>query len=240
MENNQKFDDMLVQDLEGSCLPCDVLKQVNPWSTAFRYLLWGTGISALMSGFLGDLLTLIGFASLRRENSWFRRGGLFCIWRLIGIVLLRLPFFDGLSVVSPTGIALSAIFSLIPFIGQLLCLTCAILEVYRKNRQAPPTKLTVQLPLYAFSVSLFAVVTTVFEQIDTVNAGLSILYIVLFFANLLLIAFLFTMIQGLHDAAADMDSAGYSLEPASLPLPAWQIILVGILFMAAMAAFEFF
>ena len=89
-------------------------------------------------------------------------------------------------------------------------------------------------------MSLFAVVTTVLEQIDTVSTGYYILSAVLLFANLLLIAFLFTIIQGLHDAAADMDSAGYALEPASLPLPAWQIILFGILFMAAMAAFEFF
>ena len=239
MENNQKFDNMLVQDLEGSCLPCDVLKQVNPWSNAFRYLLWGTGISGLFNGFLGNLLTLIGFASLRHENHWFRRGGLFCIWRLIGIILLRLPVFDGLSAFSYTGISLAVVFNLIPFIGQLLCLTCALLEIYRKNRQAPPTNLTVCLPLYAFSVSLFAVVTTVLEQIDTVSTGYYILSAVLLFANLLLIAFLFTIIQGLHDAAADMDSAGYALEPASLPLPSWQIILFGILFMAAMAAFEF-
>ena len=147
MENNQKFDNMLVQDLEGSCLPCDVLKQVNPWSNAFRYLLWGTGISGLFNGFLGNLLTLIGFASLRHENHWFRRGGLFCIWRLIGIVLLRLPVFDGLSAFSYTGISLAVVFNLIPFIGQLLCLTCALLEIYRKNRQAPPTYLTVCLPL---------------------------------------------------------------------------------------------
>ena len=240
MENNQRFDDMLVLDLEGSSLPCDVLKQVNPWSNAFRYLLWGTGISGLMNGFLGNLLTLIGFAILRRENHWFRRGGVFCIWRLIGIILLRLPVFDGLSVFSFAGISLSVVFNLIPFIGQLLCLTCALLEVYRKNHQAPPTNLTVQLPLYAFSVSLFAVVTTILDQIKAVSTGYYILFIILLFANLLLIAFLFTIIQGLHDAAADMDSARYALEPASLPLPAWQIILLGLLFMSAIEALKCF
>ena len=61
MENNQKFDNMLVQDLEGSCLPCDVLKQVNPWSNAFRYLLWGTGISGLLNGFLGNEEIILSF-----------------------------------------------------------------------------------------------------------------------------------------------------------------------------------
>lgn len=234
MENNQKFDEMLVQDLESSCLPCDVLKQVNPWSNAFRYLLWGTGISGLINGFLGNLLTLIGFAFLRRENHWFRRGGLFCIWRMAGIVLLRLPAFDDLSIASFKGIALAVVFNFIPFLGHLLCLTCALLDVYRKNNQAPPTNLTVQLPIYAFSVSLFSIVTTILDQVDSVSAGYYILHGVLFLANLLLLAFLFTIIQGLHDAAADMDSAGYALEPAFLPLPAWQIILGGVIFLAAL------
>lgn len=240
LENNQRFDDMLVQDLETSCLPCDVLKQVNPWSNAFRYLFWGIGISGLFNGFLGNLLTLIGFASLRRENPWFRRGGLFCIWRLIGFTILCLPVFDGLSSDSIVGISLAVIFNLAPFIGQPLCLACAILEVYRKNRQSPPSNLAVLLPIYAFSVSLFAVITTVLDQIRTEHSGFYILYLILFLANLLLIAFLFTIIQGLHDTAADLDSTSYELTPAPLPLPAQQIILLGILFMAGMTAIEIF
>jgi len=93
MKNNMRFDAMLVQDLECAHLPCSILKQIKPWSLAFKHimlgyvLMWLAAFSLSFAPrhpdkpwliFLGNLfavlqaaLVYIGFRSLRNVNRCF-------------------------------------------------------------------------------------------------------------------------------------------------------------------------
>ena len=74
----------------------DDMRVVTPWWTAMNRVLWGMGLNVFTLNVLslniflpalGDVLTLLGFRSLRRENAGFR----LCWWVSVFNCLLSLP-----------------------------------------------------------------------------------------------------------------------------------------------------
>ena len=148
MENNQKFDATLSQYLECASLPCDVLKQVNPWMTIFKQMMWGYVLMWLgaicldfaprypekpwlsllgnSSAILCYVLLYVCFRSLRNVNHWFR----FC-WIVKMLDLLHAVAEIGLGQLYPGSSEPPVWFGVLFRSIFYLCLWWGILSVQR-------------------------------------------------------------------------------------------------------------
>ena len=79
MTDERRFDDLLRED--AAALPPPAAGEINPWSMAMTRVLWGLGLITITLNFLyldvilpavGGLLLVLGFCTLRRENTPLR------------------------------------------------------------------------------------------------------------------------------------------------------------------------
>jgi len=79
--NESDFESALIDTLSQTP-PDDIIKQVNPWRRAMRFVIIGIALNVVTLNFLllnyilptiGIILTLLGFRTLRNENIWFKR-----------------------------------------------------------------------------------------------------------------------------------------------------------------------
>lgn len=87
--SEQEFETML-KDSMAELPPDDIAYEVTPWRKAINRILTGFALSAITLNFLGlnyllpaigMFLTLLGFRTLRNENSWFRACWIFTVIR---------------------------------------------------------------------------------------------------------------------------------------------------------------
>ena len=241
MDENREFDHMLAQDLSQLAPPDDVLKKVNPWSAAFHKILWGIGLTHiivpipifLVPGFfhlLGTLMLLAGFCAVRRENRWFRLCWYLSLWRTAGATFALLLTASGYPLSNWLTIFLELLISTIPFIAQYICLAYAILAVYRKAGQFPATNAALQLPIFCLLFILLAVIQFLYQEIIPATSLYSALvFLLILFVGLGLLAFLFRLMEGLWQTAQSLDCIGYAITPVSARWPAKWFILIYLL-----------
>lgn len=108
MTDERRFDDLLRED--ASALPPPAAGEINPWSMAMTRVLWGLGLITITLNFLyldvilpavGGLLLVLGFCTLRRENTPLRWCYILSLASLAVrgacIVLAALPVETGLA-----------------------------------------------------------------------------------------------------------------------------------------------
>lgn len=108
MTDERRFDDLLRED--AAALPPPAAGEINPWSMAMTRVLWGLGLITITLNFLyldvilpavGGLLLVLGFCTLRRENTPLRWCYILSLASLAVrgacIVLAALPVETGLA-----------------------------------------------------------------------------------------------------------------------------------------------
>lgn len=108
MTDERRFDDLLRED--AAALPPPAAGEINPWSKAMTRVLWGLGLITITLNFLyldvilpavGGLLLVLGFCTLRRENTPLRWCYILSLASLAVrgacIVLAALPVETGLA-----------------------------------------------------------------------------------------------------------------------------------------------
>lgn len=108
MTDERRFDDLLRED--ATALPPPAAGEINPWSMAMTRVLWGLGLITITLNFLyldvilpavGGLLLVLGFCTLRRENTPLRWCYILSLASLAVrgacIVLAALPVETGLA-----------------------------------------------------------------------------------------------------------------------------------------------
>lgn len=108
MTDERRFDDLLRED--AAALPAPAAGEINPWSMAMTRVLWGLGLITITLNFLyldvilpavGGLLLVLGFRTLRRENTPLRWCYILSLASLAVrgacIVLAALPVETGLA-----------------------------------------------------------------------------------------------------------------------------------------------
>ena len=108
MTDERRFDDLLRED--AAALPAPAAGEINPWSMAMTRVLWGLGLITITLNFLyldvilpavGGLLLVLGFCTLRRENTPLRWCYILSLASLAVrgacIVLAALPVETGLA-----------------------------------------------------------------------------------------------------------------------------------------------
>ena len=108
MTDERRFDDRLRED--AAALPPPAAGESNPWSMAMTRVLWGLGLITITLNFLyldvilpavGGLLLVLGFCTLRRENTPLRWCYILSLASLAVrgacIVLAALPVETGLA-----------------------------------------------------------------------------------------------------------------------------------------------
>lgn len=108
MTDERRFDDLLRED--AAALPPPAAGEINPWSMAMTRVLWGLGLITITLNFLyldvilpavGGLLLVLGFRTLRRENTPLRWCYILSLASLAVrgacIVLAALPVETGLA-----------------------------------------------------------------------------------------------------------------------------------------------
>ena len=108
MTDERRFDDLLRED--AAAQPPPAAGEINPWSMAMTRVLWGLGLITITLNFLyldvilpavGGLLLVLGFCTLRRENTPLRWCYILSLASLAVrgacIVLAALPVETGLA-----------------------------------------------------------------------------------------------------------------------------------------------
>ena len=108
MTDDLRFDELLRED--AAALPPPAAGEINPWSMAMTRVLWGLGLITITLNFLyldvilpavGGLLLVLGFCTLRRENTPLRWCYILSLASLAVrgacIVLAALPVETGLA-----------------------------------------------------------------------------------------------------------------------------------------------
>ncbi len=241
MDENREFDHMLSQDLSQLTPPDDVLKKVNPWSAAFYKILWGIGLTHIIVPIpvfwvppsfylLGTLMLLAGFCSLRRENRWFRLCWYLSLWRTAGATAALLLTAAGIPLSGRLTLVLELLIAFLPFIAQYIGLAYAVLTVYRKAGQFPPTAAPLQLPIFCLLLLLTGILQLGYQYvIPPASLCSDLVFLLVLFAELGMLAFLFRLMEGLWKTAQGLDCIGYAITPVSSPWPVKWLILIYLL-----------
>lgn len=241
MDDNRMFDDLLTRDLECAALPCDVLKDLNPWTRSFRNILWGMGLSTFSIPVIGKwccllglLLLYMGFRPLRQENRWFRTAWLLALWRAVWYAALILSWGTPVNPVSLSRLSeilLSLVISGLPLVGQYLCLWQGILAVCRRAGQPPQAKSAGYTAAFYAGLLALGAVWEVFSLSEVSSP-------VLILCELTALPALFVLlVHALWNTARAMDRAGYAITPAPVRLSGRTLIAgVFLLLLAAILA----
>ena len=92
--NENDFENLLKNSL-NDIPPQNIIDEVSPYKDAIGHIVWGIGLTTITLNFLllnyilpfiGAILMLLGFRSLRQENKWFFGGYILSIIRLIYVL----------------------------------------------------------------------------------------------------------------------------------------------------------
>ena len=92
--NENDFENLLKNSL-NDIPPQNIIDEVSPYKDAIGHIVWGIGLTTITLNFLllnyilpfiGAILMLLGFRSLRKENKWFFGGYILSIIRLIYVL----------------------------------------------------------------------------------------------------------------------------------------------------------
>ena len=92
--NENDFENLLKNSL-NDIPPQNIIDEVSPYKDAIGHIVWGIGLTTITLNFLllnyilpfiGVILMLLGFRSLRKENKWFFGGYILSIIRLIYVL----------------------------------------------------------------------------------------------------------------------------------------------------------
>ncbi len=195
----------------------EMIRGVNPWRSATNRILWGFGLITVTLNFfglqyilplLGYLLLLQGFRMLRRENHWFRTCWILTMPRL-GIFLFHLITQATLwpelqSFVLPEQIltwvgVLLALFHYIAFWN-------ALTEIQHRAGITPHGGAIWGLIFWYLMMCLLGVIN--YSGI-LLAGGMILLYILI--------------LRQLYKLSKELDTAGYSIHPADIRVPAWMV-----------------
>ena len=189
--------------------------RVNPWGTAMGRILWGLGLTTLTLNVLylqyilptvGIVLLVLGFRTLRRENTWMRAGWILSLiraaWQFFVMVDLALGLLPA-ELSTWTSFALSML--------QTLCLWRGLMAVRAKAGQEASAPAGIWLLVW---------------QVATALLGLA--KIQGWIPVLLMVAFWILILRSLSALSHAIDEAGYAIEAAPIRVSA-PVVLWGYL-----------
>ncbi len=205
--NEEEFDIMLENSFSDA-LPKDVVKGVTPWKKGVNRVLIGLIMSTVMLNFfcleyilsaVGTVLMLLGFRTLRNDNKYFKACFVLsaleaacCFQSLVlGSVLS-----DGKEAVTKVTFALTVLRAVI-MISELFCFWRALVNV--KATANLPKKATPALVL------LICYVTVCIFAIINFNYPIAVA---------VLLAMYLVTIFSVYRLSKELDTAGYTVEPA--------------------------
>lgn len=225
-ENEKEFDELIESSL-GELPPDYLTNEVTPWRKATSRVIWGLALRMMVLEvlglnyilpFVGTVLTLLGFRTLRRENKWFKACNILNIIYAVSyfsFLILNTTVFDYGELASKIVIAFNITVSLL----LLICLWLAFRAVRRKA----------DLPEGARSAAALIVWYAILVPLGLLNyQGLII--------PILMIVLFILMIRSLLKLSKELDEAGYAVNAApvkvsdkALTVTICSVIAVGII-----------
>ena len=210
MTDERRFDDLLRED--AAALPPPAAGEINPWSMAMTRVLWGLGLITITLNFLyldvilpavGGLLLVLGFCTLRRENTPLRWCYILSLASLAVrgacIVLAALPVETGLAPAYVNIALLQVLY---------VCLWRGMVGVSRAAGEEKPAATA------AGAMAVFYAVLTVLALIGVEGWLLVLPMLVLY---ILLLRSMVRLSRSLADT-------GYAITAAPVRLPGWAVL----------------
>lgn len=248
--NDERFDELLSQDLENIHISCDIVKKVTPWSVAAKYLIggflimlagaWWRGIgyhiysNRVWIGLLGDAHILVclafyflGFQCLRKVNHWFTACWYLNLWITVS-TLLELGFYrlpDTASIFPEWMLSWTE-----PC--MFLFLWRGILGIQRMAGQSTKGSPATRLMLCYILAILSIFLENIFNYIPyspTAIPGVSLNWLEMFpfiFAHFILLI-TFAVLASLWELSKKLDQIGYLVKPIPTVLSMKVLILFG-------------
>ncbi|MBE6540882.1 MAG: hypothetical protein E7672_00320 [Ruminococcaceae bacterium] len=200
--------DLVLEEGMPDFLPDDVVNEVTPWKKAMHRVLIGLALTAitlnfwglnLILPFIGHILLLLGFRTLRCENGWFNGCYVLSIVKFsynFSALILNATIYSSRIYDSPFTYVLSAVGVIIQF-ATVLFLWQGIKSVQRKAGLEEGAGGAVGLVVWYSVVCVFAI----FGQVHFIVA------VIIFVAYI-------CIIRNLWKLSDEMDEAGYMIKAA--------------------------
>ncbi|MCD8374483.1 MAG: hypothetical protein LUC20_05255 [Oscillospiraceae bacterium] len=229
---NERELDLLIESTVSDEPPEDIVRDVTPWRRATTRILVGLALSTITLQFLllqyilptvGAILLVLGFRALRRENLWFRAAwyisAIGAVYQIAMLAACATRYSQSVSaLVEQT--ALQPIILALGF-ARLVCLRQGLAAVQKKSGMEPHVGAgTALLVLYAVMLPL-----------GLVNYSGWLVVLALLALYVFIIRLLFKL-------SAELDEAGYCVQPSPVRLSDTGVVcvLLGALLLGLTAA----
>lgn len=204
--------DEVLADALPETPPETVVQEVTPWRTAMDRVLVGTALNAItlnilglnyLLPFIGSVMCLLGWRTLRRENRWFTLCWLASIYKMgslmFDLTLKATVYTDVLP--APLTYTLGTIGTLF-FVGQIIALWQGMRAVRKKAGLEPGCASGFLLLVWYGLIALMGI------------AGYSGLLL-----GIPLVAGYILIIRALYKLSQELDAAGYAIRTAPVHIP---------------------
>lgn len=210
--------DTMIENCVSELPPEDIVEEVTPWKKTMNYVLVGTALNAITLNFwclnyilptIGMILLLLGFRSLRKENSWFRSCFIITITRPIiffPILILNTTIFR--SAVYTTLWFVSTVVNPILIFAQFVCFWQGLRAVQQKVELPPRAGEALALIVWYVLICLLAFVR---------YSGLMIV-------GVMIVASI-CIIRSLYKLSKELDEAGYAIQTAKVKVSDQAIVI---------------
>ncbi len=235
MKFNDNSFDVMLGNAVSELPPEDIVSAVTPWKRSMHRILFGLALSSLTLNFwcfnyilpaFGMILMLLGFRTVRSNNSWFRGCYLITLIRsayyfpmlILNATIYQQTFYESGLIWWLTLINLTLQFT------QLVCLWKGIKAVQRKAGTPEHAGGAVALVIWFIIICLLGIIQ----------------YRGIIIAALVIAVYIFA-IRSLWKLAGEMDESGYTIEASPIRIPDITLtaIILGMLAAGLIAAYIF-
>lgn len=205
--NENDFENLLKNSL-NDIPPQNIIDEVSPYKDAIGHIVWGIGLTTITLNFLllnyilpfiGAILMLLGFRSLRQENKWFFGGYILSIIRLIYVLsslILNSTIYNEFMQESSFAYSLG-IFNTFVNLMIFICFWRALKAVKKKSNIDIDT---------GFGLLFLYIILCVLAFLNYNGLILGIIFLIIYFLTL----------KSLYNISSKIENAGYIIKTAEV------------------------